>query len=140
MPYKKHTEPEGRRIEWERRTFFTSVAELPGPAPVSLRIEKEIKDDLPFEWIVSGFTETRERAFDRAERAAIAASFNLFQGTAQLTYLHRLALDGKAYVIVDGRPDKTALLPLIQLAMRAAIQREPDDIAALRTPRPDSRE
>lgn len=111
------------RLDWDR-DGFKSIAQIDGPAAVSLEVTYEVKDEYPFEWVVSGFTKSKEVALDRAERAGIAASFNRFRGTALTRELHRLAHLGQAFLVIKGRPDMGALFPILQLALRAADEAE----------------
>lgn len=111
------------RLDWDS-IGFKLATQIDGPASVSLEINYEHNDEYPFEWVVSGFTASREMAIDRAERAGLAASFNRFRGTALTRELHRLAHTGQAFLVIKGRPDMGALLPILQLALRAADEAE----------------
>lgn len=109
-----------RRLPWSKRSFYVSVSEIEGDNPVTLTVEKEPKSELAYEWTVSGFCESREMAFDRAEQAAIAAASTPYQGSSMTRELHRLVADGKAYLVIDGRRDDAGmLLQVIRAAMQA---------------------
>lgn len=102
-------------LDWQRREDgVTSEAEI---GTIELRVERDRESQPEYCWEARGFAETREEAFEEAERAAIAALSKSRPNVGLLTDLARLANDGKVHLVVEGKSNLPLLLSIIREAM-----------------------
>ena len=107
-----------RRLEWQ----WTTAGATSELGDVSLKVEKDVDSYPPYSWEVRGVAETRSSAFEAAERAALAGARPVLDAQVVdglLASVHRQ----QAYVVVEGRPDNSVLLPVL-MAARAHVLAE----------------